>query len=129
MYGATAGEVCLLGEAISTNQACCGLIPKKWTREYLFVTVREARADLASKATGSAQQNLSQKLISNHKTLLASQKVIQAYSEITSSLIEQWIANEQESYSLAQTRDLLLPKLMSGEIRIRDAEIIMEQVA
>ncbi len=30
--------------------------------------------------------------------------------------------NVSESCTLAQTRDLLLPKLMSGEIRLREAE-------
>lgn len=36
--------------------------------------------------------------------------------------------NQQESRTLAQTRDLLLPKLMSGEIRVRDAETLVENV-
>lgn len=32
--------------------------------------------------------------------------------------------NERERQNLAATRDLLLPKLMSGEIRLRDAEVM-----
>ncbi|KXV63865.1 hypothetical protein AD950_10695 [Gluconobacter oxydans] len=36
------------------------------------------------------------------------------------------VANETENRNLAQLRDLLLPKLMSGEIRIRDAEKMVE---
>ena len=39
------------------------------------------------------------------------------------------VANIHEARSLAQTRDLLLPKLMSGEIRLRDAEKAVEAVA
>ncbi|MCI2078970.1 MAG: restriction endonuclease subunit S [Acetobacter peroxydans] len=39
------------------------------------------------------------------------------------------IANEAESRTLAQLRDLLLPKLMSGEISIRDAEKMVEDAA
>ena len=35
-------------------------------------------------------------------------------------------ANQAESRTLAATRDLLLPKLMSGEIRVRDAERLAE---
>ena len=31
-----------------------------------------------------------------------------------------------EIHTLAATRDLLLPKLMSGEIRLRDAEAMAE---
>jgi type I restriction enzyme S subunit len=38
-------------------------------------------------------------------------------------------ANKAETRTLAQTRDLLLPKLMSGEIRLREAEKAVEAVA
>jgi type I restriction enzyme, S subunit len=38
-------------------------------------------------------------------------------------------ANEVQADALAATRDLLLPKLMSGEIRVTDAEKAMEAVA
>lgn len=37
--------------------------------------------------------------------------------------------NRNESNTLAQFRDLLLPKLMSGEISIRDAEKMVEDAA
>ncbi len=37
-------------------------------------------------------------------------------------MVARVIANAHESRTLAQTRDLLLPKLMSGEIRLREAE-------
>jgi type I restriction enzyme S subunit len=39
-------------------------------------------------------------------------------------LFERIASNANESRTLAQTRDLLLPKLMAGEIRLRDAEKI-----
>jgi type I restriction enzyme S subunit len=37
--------------------------------------------------------------------------------------------NVRESQTLAALRDLLLPKLMSGEIRIADAETLVGQAA
>ncbi len=42
-------------------------------------------------------------------------------------LFDRIAANAHESRTLAQTRDLLLPKLMSGEIRLRDAEKVVEE--
>jgi len=42
---------------------------------------------------------------------------------------EKMMANSDESQTLAATRDLLLPKLMSGEIRIKDAEKIAGEAA
>ena len=43
--------------------------------------------------------------------------------------LERAVSNALESRTLAQTRDLLLPKLMSGEIRLREAEKAVEAVA
>ena len=40
------------------------------------------------------------------------------------ALFNQQALNDQNSQSLAVTRDALLPKLMSGEIRVRDAEAL-----
>ena len=45
-----------------------------------------------------------------------------AFSEIIEPLIEKMRLAAEESRTLAATRDLLLPKLMSGEVRVKDAE-------
>jgi type I restriction enzyme S subunit len=42
---------------------------------------------------------------------------MQAYERIAGPLRCQQIANSRESDSLAETRDALLPKLLSGELR------------
>ena len=44
------------------------------------------------------------------------------FESIVGKLFEKLIANQQENQTLAEMRDLLLPKLMSGEIRLKDAE-------
>ncbi|GMN14940.1 restriction endonuclease subunit S [Altererythrobacter sp. MTPC7] len=48
--------------------------------------------------------------------------LLEKLSAIMEPLVERTIANELESRTLAQTRDLLLPKLMSGETRVGEAE-------
>jgi type I restriction enzyme S subunit len=40
-------------------------------------------------------------------------------------LFDQLVSNAQQSRSLAQLRDTLLPKLISGELRVPDAERII----
>jgi type I restriction enzyme S subunit len=54
-----------------------------------------------------------------------------AVQELDTRLGPLWdraLVAEQESLALAELRDALLPKLMSGEIRVRDAERIVEDV-
>jgi len=41
-------------------------------------------------------------------------------------LVEKTIENSLESRTLAELRDRLLPKLMSGEIRVKDADQMVE---
>ena len=52
-----------------------------------------------------------------------------AFNELLEPLLSQIPKRYFESLTLTQTRDLLLPKLMSGEIRLRDAEKLVEDVA
>jgi type I restriction enzyme S subunit len=54
---------------------------------------------------------------------------LMSFESIVGSLFEKIKANVQENRCLAQTRDLLLPKLMSGEVHIRNAEKMVEAVA
>lgn len=55
--------------------------------------------------------------------------VISSFDHMVAPMYERIVANIHESRTLAATRDLLLPKLMSGEIRVKDAERIAEAAA
>jgi len=118
MYGATAGEVCLLAGSLTANQACCALIPKEGFRCFLFLQAVRSKNDLAGKASGSAQQNLNQSLVAQFGTVLPNQEIADAYENQASSLVDKWIANDRESECLRKLRDALLPKLISGQLRI-----------
>lgn len=56
-------------------------------------------------------------------------KILAAFACFVSDLRKQIEHSKSESFTLARTRDLLLPKLMSGEIRLRGAEKIAGEVA
>ena len=55
--------------------------------------------------------------------------ILTAFSEVVSPFRAKIESAKVESRSLAQTRDLLLSKLMSGEIRLAEAEKAVEAVA
>lgn len=52
-----------------------------------------------------------------------------AFDHLVKPMTERIIGNVHEAKTLANTRDLLLPKLMSGEIRVREAEGLLGAVA
>ncbi len=122
MYGATAGQVCLLAEEMSANQACCALIPKAEFHSFVFFAARRAITELADKASGSAQQNLNKSLVANHKIIIPNQQVALFFEHTVSALMNKWISNQRQIESLANIRDTLLPKLISGQLRIPESE-------
>ena len=129
MYGATAGQVCILANEMTANQACCGLIPKKYYKTYVFLSARHSIEDLSGKASGSAQQNLNKSLVADHRVLLPNENLLNSFESLTFPLIEKWIDNERQIDTLSVLRDTLLPKLLSGEITIGEAMHKMEAVA
>jgi type I restriction enzyme S subunit len=51
--------------------------------------------------------------------------VAAAFKQITAPMLDRILLNIHEAKTLAATRDLLLPKLLSGGLRVRDAEKMM----
>ena len=58
---------------------------------------------------------------------IPSEKILDIGSSILSPMIESVVSNELESRILASLRDTLLPKLISGELPIKNAEKFLEQ--
>lgn len=127
MYGATAGEVCLIASPMTANQACCGLIPRPHFRAFLFFCSRRERENLASKSSGSAQQNLNKGLVESHAIILPSDGVAAAYEALVGLLLDRWIESERHSQTLANLRDTLLPRLISGQLQLPDAQQNFEE--
>jgi type I restriction enzyme S subunit len=85
--------------------------------------------DLLAKATGSVFPNISGDDIRDLRIMLADHEIRTTFAQLTRPLVARIWANVREIDSLAATHDLLLPKLMSGEVRVREAAKIMAAVA
>ncbi len=71
---------------------------------------------------GSAQPFISQGDARSQKIIVPANGEAISFEKIVGDFYEKISANEQENQTLAKLRDTLLPKLMSGEISLRDAE-------
>ena len=80
-------------------------------------------------STGTKMPRTSWTTMGQYKIWLPSDKVVRAFQSLAQPLLDRLSANIHEARSLAQSRDLLLPKLMSGEIRLREAVKMVEAVA
>ena len=88
------------------------------------------QTDIAPYVTGAVQPKLNQKSLKAIPFLASGcSDTLAAFGRVVGPLFEQFRRNSEESRTLAQTRDLLLPKFMLGQIRFQDAEKVTEVVA
>lgn len=76
---------------------------------------------------GSVLDNLSTGRFSEIQVNASTGAVRLAYNTKVENLFEKILTNERESRTLAQLRDTLLPKLISGELRVPDAEAFLKE--
>lgn len=95
---------------------------------YLAATSKENIDRLAHLADGGAYPAVRAELVAATGLVTASEGVFSAFNSVTSGLIDRAEANKRENLTLAVIRDFLLPKLMSGDVRVKDAEKLIGEV-
>lgn len=118
LYGATAGQVGLTCFPTTSNQAVCAIVPKNFLRCFNFFWLSEKTLSMENLAVGAAQQNISKLVVENLPAILAPQKVLERFEALGGKYLDLIFENSRMNQSLAQTRNLLLPKLLSGEIEV-----------
>jgi type I restriction enzyme S subunit len=125
----TVGRLGVLTESGTSNQAAAGLKAKGVIgTPFLRRTLLFSRDELQNIAVGAAQQNINVQILKDHKVVAPGIPLATVYSKTISPLDEQQICLAKSTRELCLLRDALLPKLISGEIRIPDAEKMLEEV-
>jgi Type I restriction modification DNA specificity domain. len=92
---------------------------------YLFYALKDQ--DLQNLSADSAVPGLNRNLAYMNNILVPSEKVLSAFDTQIKPLFKKIDANDDESVTLASLRDVLLPKLISGDLRVSDAEKFVEE--
>jgi type I restriction enzyme S subunit len=82
----------------------------------------ESRAWISQHAVGATMPNLNTGILSAVPLLVPADSILEAFNDVVDPLERRIVANDAESETLLALRDTLLPKLISGEIRLADAE-------
>ena len=115
---------------LAINQGFIGVkCAKSLSAPYVLLWMKESMELILQNANGSTFQEISKKNFRPLPIIKASHDLLKAFDIQSQGIFDKIIVNEAESRNLAQLRDLLLPKLMSGEISIRDAEKMVEDAA
>ena len=95
----------------------------KW---FYFFATRQHLSDFRAIAAGKATTmgHIQRKHLTDARIAVAPPESMTKFDAVIASQFDQLVSNAQQSRSLAQLRDTLLPKLVSGELRVPDAERI-----
>lgn len=66
--------------------------------------------------------------LSRYAIAIPDRELLELYAKITAPMLDRIAANSSCTMTLSQLRDTLLPKLVSGQIRIKDAEKIIGEI-
>lgn len=121
MYGVNIGKLAISNIDATCNQACCVFIPKRIeSKYYLFYHLKSIRDYLLSISFGAAQQNLSQELIKSLKIIIPNDNTIIAFEHKAEGFYQQIRNLKHQNENLTRQRDLLLPRLMSGKLEVKE---------
>ena len=127
--GATLGQVSLTEIEACANQSVVGLLGSPpFPSEFIYFWVRENVSNLLASQTGGAQQHINKNDVNRLPLLKVERPLMDTYIDCVRPMFDGIKANEVEARTLAQTRDLLLPKLISGEMRVTEAAARVAEV-
>lgn len=95
---------------------------------YYWLKSREAKLAIDNITIGSTQQALTISSLNGIKIVKPNDSAIKIFNESIIPIIVKSVHLKKNRVTLAKLRDTLLPKLMSGELRIADAKKLVEDI-
>jgi len=98
---------------------------------FLFLTIKsnEFHSEKDRYCTGATQRSLTNDGLSRILTVSPPREIVQQFGRVAMSFIEMILALQQRNLTLRRTRDLLLPKLISGEVDVSKLDITVPEEA
>ncbi len=125
---APVGDINMAQQPCAIGRGIASVRHKKNFTSYTYYTMKSL--DHAFKSfdkEGTIFGSINKQQFSDLQHVFAGDDTIKAFENLVSPFDQKIFCNSQETENLKNIRDLLLPKLMSGELRIKDAEQLVEK--
>ena len=112
------GYITIAKNEICTNQGFKSAVPKKAGTAFVYYLLKNKTIEIENMATGSTFKEASGTLMKNLKIIIPLDKVLDDFEKIMMPIFEFQMSVEEQNDRLASLRDTLLPRLMSGELKV-----------
>jgi len=127
---ATIGAISINTTPASTNQGFIVCVPNEnMPLHYLYHWLRENTPTFIRMASGATFKEISKGVFKTIDVLLPTVDIRNAFEGTVSPIFSQSLNFERRNANLRQTRDLLLPKLISGEVDVSELDIQVPESA
>lgn len=123
----TVGNLAIAGREMTFNQSCYGLRGTGSAGDYfVYLTAQQMVDQLKSMAHGSVFSTITRQTFEAIQRPVSPPDVLSAFEGMVRRWFDAILSSVEESRTLAQLRNTLLPKLTSGQVRVRDAERFLQ---
>ncbi|MEB2318681.1 MAG: restriction endonuclease subunit S [Pseudomonadota bacterium] len=122
------GYLTLTQVPVAINQGYIAMPPGgRLPPVYLYFWCQANMDGIKGRANGSTFMEISKKAFRPIPALLPPQYVTDSFVELANSLFNRLVANERQARALVELRDALLPRLISGKLRLPEAQAQLEE--
>jgi type I restriction enzyme S subunit len=126
----TVGRIALAGVPMAMNQSCYGISGRvEPSGFFTYFSTRELVASLQQHAHGSVFDTITRDTLAGISVVVPPKHLIETFETTAGPLLERIRQAVINSAQLAAVRDALLPELISGELRVKQAEPVVAEAA
>lgn len=120
----TVGQLAMPAFDMAINQSSYSLVAERDTDDYfVYCLMNNILNNLTSRTHGTVFDTITKSTLNEQEIVLPPAEQREKFDQIVDPLMEKIKKNQKENKYLEELRDTLLPKLMSGEIRVNDIEL------
>jgi len=121
----TAGLVTLTAQESQTNQQINSIIPKEGYSPYYIYLLMQTLSVIINNLgqSGSTIVNLNKAQFGKIPVTIPSVATMKSFDEIAKPMFDAILSNQEENIKLAELRDSLLPRLMSGDLDVSGIDL------
>jgi len=114
------GYISIAKNDICTNQGFKSVIPKLAGTAFIYHFLKTSTKEIENRATGSTFKEASGALMKSIQLIIAPKIVLDNFEQVMKPILREQEILEDENSRLAALRDALLPRLMSGELKVNE---------
>lgn len=119
----TVGKVSIAGVPMAMNQSCFAFYGIGIEQSAVYQVIKSAVRSLKAKANGATFAAINTRDLKIEEVTIPCEEGLERYQNVARGIHAFTLSNTKENLQLAELRDTLLPKLMSGEINVSKVDV------